>query len=219
MLSAAAGTVMTGPVLSSTVIVCVTLIELPQTSVTEYVLVIVSGQLSPSDTSETNNTTGATPQLSDSSVTASGSDAGTSPIHDTVTGPGLLAVGLILSSTVIVCVTLIELPQTSVTEYVLVIVSGQLSPSDTSETNNTTGATPQLSDSSVTANGSDAGTSPIHDTVTGPGLLAVGLILTSTVIVVAPLIGLPQTSVTEYVLVIVSGQLSPSDTSETNNTT
>ena len=56
---------------------------------------MVSGQDCPSDTSLTKATTGATPELSASSVTTSGSGAGTSPIHSTFTGSGLDAVGSI----------------------------------------------------------------------------------------------------------------------------
>jgi len=79
-----------------------------------------------------------------------------------VIGAGTEAVGNISSSTVIVCVTLIVFPQSSVTLYVLVITSGQVLPFDTSDTNATTGAAVQLSASSVTTVISSAGTSPIH---------------------------------------------------------
>src|SRR5688572_10489924 len=122
---------------------------------------MVSGQVFPSDTSLTKTTTG-TLQLSASSVTTNGSEAGTSAIHSTVTEAGLDAVGFVVSSTIIVCVTLVTLPQSSVTEYVLVIVSGQVFPSDTSLTKATTGFIVQLSASSVTTNGSLAGTSAMH---------------------------------------------------------
>ena len=77
---------------------------------------IVSGQVPPSDTSDTNATTGLVVQLSVSSITTVGSAVGTSPIHPTVTGAGLEAVGSMVSSTVIVCVTFIVFPQSSVTE-------------------------------------------------------------------------------------------------------
>ena len=88
---------------------------------------IVSGQLSPSDTSDTYNTVGAIPQLSASSVTTVTSGAGTSPIHDTVTGPGLLAVGLILTSTVKFFVAVAVLPKRSEAVKVTVTISEQLS--------------------------------------------------------------------------------------------
>jgi len=64
--------------------------------------------------------------------------------------------------TIIVCVTLIEFPHASVTEYVLVIVSGHVLLSDTSPTYATTIGSGQLSASSVTTNMSSAGTSAIH---------------------------------------------------------
>ena len=207
-----------GKVVSSIVMVWVTLIELPQSSVTLYVLVITSGQLLPSETSDTNATNGVAVQLSASSVTDVISFAGTSPIHSTFIADGFEAVGGVTSSTVIVWVTLIELPQSSVTLYVLVITSGQLLPSETSDTNATNGVAVQLSASSVTDVISFAGTSPIHSTFIADGFEAVGGVTSSTVIVWVTLIELPQSSVTLYVLVITSGQLLPSETSDTNAT-
>ena len=208
-----------GKVVSSIVMVWVTLIELPQSSVTLYVLVITSGQLLPSETSDTNATNGVAVQLSASSVTDVISFAGTSPIHSTFIADGFEAVGGVTSSTVIVWVTLIELPQSSVTLYVLVITSGQLLPSETSDTNATNGVTVQLSASSVTDVISFAGTSPIHSTFIADGFEAVGKVVSSIVMVWVTLIELPQSSVTLYVLVITSGQLLPSETSETKATT
>ena len=194
------------------------MIELPQSSVTLYVLVITSGQLLPSETSDTNATNGVAVQLSASSVTDVISFAGTSPIHSTFIADGFEAVGGVTSSTVIVWVTLIELPQSSVTLYVLVITSGQLLPSETSDTNATNGVAVQLSASSVTDVISFAGTSPIHSTFIADGFEAVGKVVSSIVMVWVTLIELPQSSVTLYVLVITSGQLLPSETSDTNAT-
>ncbi len=191
---------------------------MPQSSVTLYVLVITSGQLLPSETSDTNATNGVAVQLSASSVTDVISFAGTSPIHSTFIADGFEAVGGVTSSTVIVWVTLIELPQSSVTLYVLVITSGQLLPSETSDTNATNGVAVQLSASSVTDVISFAGTSPIHSTFIADGFEAVGKVVSSIVMVWVTLIELPQSSVTLYVLVITSGQLLPSETSDTNAT-
>ena len=73
---------------------------------------IVSGQGLLSDVSLTKATTG-TPQLSCSSITTSGSGAGTGP-PGTVVVAGLLAVGGVVSSIVIVCVVVAVLPQLSV---------------------------------------------------------------------------------------------------------
>ena len=94
---------------------------------------IVSGQFPPSLDSLTKATTGFNVQLSASSITIVGSGAGAGPAGMVVV-VGLLAVGSVVSSTVIVCVTFIELPQLSVTEYVRVIISGQVFPSLTSPT-------------------------------------------------------------------------------------
>ena len=180
---------------------------------------ITSGQLLPSETSDTNATNGVAVQLSASSVTDVISFAGTSPIHSTFIADGFEAVGKgVTSIYVMVWVTLIELPQSSVTLYVLVITSGQLLPSETSDTNATNGVAVQLSASSVTDVISFAGTSPIHSTFIADGFEAVGGVTSSTVIVWVTLIELPQSSVTLYVLVITSGQLLPSETSDTNAT-
>ena len=73
------------------------------------------GQVPTGAESPTKATTGAAVQLSASSVTTRTSGFGTSPMHSTVTAAGLLAVGLMVSSTVIVCVTLMVLPHSSVT--------------------------------------------------------------------------------------------------------
>ena len=94
--------------------VCVTKICPPHKSVTLYVLVIVSGHVKPSDTSPTKETTG-TPWLSASSVTTNTSAIGTSPIHSTLIGRGLDAVGKNGSVIIIKCVTLIVFPHSSVT--------------------------------------------------------------------------------------------------------
>ena len=95
---------------------------------------MISGQVAQLLTSLTNATVGVVVQLSASSVTTATSGSGTSAEHCTVIAAGLLAVGNVVSSTVIVCVTLIELPQLSVTEYVRVMTSGQVLPSLTSLT-------------------------------------------------------------------------------------
>ena len=76
---------------------------------------ITSGQVLPSDASDTNATTGNAVQLSAASVTTDISATGTSPTHSTSIPPGFDAVGGVMSLTVIVWVTFIELPQSSVT--------------------------------------------------------------------------------------------------------
>jgi hypothetical protein len=100
-------------------------------------------------------------QLSASSITIVGSGAGAGP-DGIVVVVGLLAVGSVVSSTVMVCAILIEFPQLSVTEYVRVITSGQVLPSLTSLTCCTIGAAVQLSASSVTTVISGPGTSAEH---------------------------------------------------------
>ena len=92
-------------------------------SVTLYVLVIISGLDPPSLESLTNTTIGLAVQLSASSVTTVLSDAGTSPIHSTVTAAGLLAVGSSLSSIVTSKLQVAVNPDASVTTKVLVVGS------------------------------------------------------------------------------------------------
>ena len=113
VLASLAGVVKSG---MSMVIDCVTKTEFPQSSEMLYVLIIVPSHEIELGTSLTNATIGLTVQLSASSVTTVISAAGTSPIHSTVTGAGLEAVGLVVSSTVIVWVTVIVFPQSSVME-------------------------------------------------------------------------------------------------------
>ena len=77
----------------------------------------------PLDTSPTCVTVIGPVQLSASSVTTVTSGAGTSAIHATVTGAGLLAVGGISSLIVMICVnTLLIFPHTSVAIHVFVYV-------------------------------------------------------------------------------------------------
>ena len=92
---------------------------------------MVSGQLPLSDMSETNWTIGV-PQLSNSSITSSGLGSGIASVHSSCNGGKFEAIGGVISSIIMVCCTVIMLPQESVTEYVLIIVSGQDSSSETS---------------------------------------------------------------------------------------
>ena len=180
---------------------------------------MVSGQVFPSEISDTKNTVGIAVQLSAASVTTETSGAGTSPTHSTVSPIGFEAVGGVISLTVMVWVTFIELPQSSVTLYVRVMVSGQVFPSEASETNETIGIAVQLSAASVTTETSAAGTSLIQSTVIPAGFEAVGGVISLTVMVWVTFIELPQSSDTLYVRVMFSGQVFPSETSDTNATT
>jgi len=110
--------------------------------------------------------------LSASSVINPGLGAGTSVIHSTNVSRGAVPVGSIGSVINTSCVTLIELPQESVTLYVYVIVSGHGLPSVACDTNATVGV-PQLSASSITTSGSGNGAGP-PGTIVCAGLVAVG---------------------------------------------
>ena len=77
---------------------------------------MISGQVLPSETSETKATIGLTVQLSSTFVTNVISAAGTSSIHCTAMSAGASPVGAISSLTVIVCVMSVSLSQSSVME-------------------------------------------------------------------------------------------------------
>ena len=87
------GHIIEGAVLSSIIITWLTKIWFPQSSVTEYILVIVSGLKFPSLDWETKATIGLAVQLSASSITTVGFGAGTSSIHSKLTVAGFEAVG------------------------------------------------------------------------------------------------------------------------------
>lgn len=110
-----AGHVIVGGVLSNTTITCVQVAELPQASVARYVLVSVYllVQVWFEVISLTNVTVGAPPQLS-VEVTLAGFGAGTCEAHCTETPAGHVKVGTVLSKTVMICVQVAELPQSSV---------------------------------------------------------------------------------------------------------
>src|SRR5204863_9781197 len=102
----------------------------------------------PLDASLTKTTVIGPVQLSASSVTTVTSGAGTSAIHATVTGAGLLAVGGTRSRSEERRVGIVLLPHASVTLYVLVIMIGHV-PLDASLTKTTVIGPEQLSASSV----------------------------------------------------------------------
>ena len=186
-----------GFVTSFIIIVCVILVVFPASSVTLYVLVIVSGAKRPSEMSETNATTGDAVQLSVSSEITSTSGEGISPVHSTLIEVGLDAVGLVTSLIVIVCVILVVFPASSVTLYVLVIVSGAKRPSEMSETNATTGDAVQLSVSSEITDTFGRGTSDKHSTLRSAGEVACGFWVSIRFIVCSTVVEFPQSSVIE----------------------
>jgi len=85
----------------------------PHSSSISYVLVISSGHVLLSETSDIWVTVGTAVQLSETPVTSAVFTAGTSAEHWTLTAPGAVAKGAILSLTVITCVTWKVFPQSS----------------------------------------------------------------------------------------------------------
>src|SRR5512145_3115162 len=130
-----AGHVIVGGVMSSTVIVWVHCVVLPQLSVAIYVRVMIRGHV-PFHTSPSQVTTGV-PQLS-LATTSVISGAGTSVMHSKVRSAGHVIVGGVMSSTVIVWVHCVVLPQLSVAIYVRVMIRGHV-PFHTSPSQVTTG--------------------------------------------------------------------------------
>ena len=126
---------------------------------------IVSEQGLISLTSLTNATTGFTVQLSASSSTTVISTAGADPPR-TVVVAGFDAVGSVVSSTVIVCVTIALFPQASVYVHVRVIVPPHAPPVRAPSAPVTVPAPSQLS---VQPRSIIAGTSAIHSTVKAAG--------------------------------------------------
>jgi hypothetical protein len=197
----AGGVANTGGVWSSIVIVCVTVAELPQASVTVHVLITVAGQLPEGEESEPVTE----PEVSQLSVYGNAIIGGTSLIHSTVVSAGGVAnTGGVWSSIVMVCVTVAELPQASVTVHVLITVAGQLPEGEESVPI----TVPEVSQLSVYGNAIIGGTSLIHSTVVSAGGVAnTGGVWSSIVIVCVTVAELPQASVTVHVRVIVAGQL------------
>ena len=101
----------TGLVAGTTVKTCVTKMKLPHSSVTRYLLLIISGQV-PEGVSSSQVTIGVGP-LSVASSTIVGSGAGTSAKHSSNTESGLEAEGNTASPIVISCVMRVVLPQSS----------------------------------------------------------------------------------------------------------
>jgi hypothetical protein len=115
--------VITGGVLSSTNIVCVQLLEFPQSSVALHVLVMVysCGQAPPTVTS-VDVIVGVASQLSVAVAVPLAPPGAVLAVHWIVKFGGQVITGGVLSSTKIVCVQLLELPQSSIARHVLVIV-------------------------------------------------------------------------------------------------
>src|SRR5688572_32657052 len=129
-------------------------------------------------------TVGVASQLSASPTTTLTSGAGTLAIHCTLTDVGVLDVGSVSSTAVIVVVTSVLFPQSSITGYVLVTMYGSKTqaapPLFASLTKLTVGVASQLSASPTTTLTSGAGTLAIHCTPIGAGFEAVGAVLSLT---------------------------------------
>ncbi len=160
----AGGLLAVGACVSLIVIVCVTVVALPQLSVYVHVLVTVPPQRFAGIGESTPVTVPAPSQLS---IQFKSVIAGISPGHSTVISAGAgSSVGACVSLIVIVCVAVAEFPQASVYVQVLVTVPPQYPPTTGPSTPVTVPAPSQLS---VHPRSVIAGTSPTHSTVTGPG--------------------------------------------------
>ena len=93
----------------------------------------------------------------------------------TVDDPSIGTTGLVIGSIIINWVTNMKFPQSSVTRYLLSIVSGHEPPPAVSSSHVTIGVAP-LSASSSTTNEFSPGTNAKHSTLISAGSLAVGMI-------------------------------------------
>src|SRR5688572_33493773 len=132
-------------------------------------------------------TVGVASQLSASPTTTLTSGAGTLAIHCTLTDVGVLDVGSVSSTAVIVVVTSVLFPQSSVTRYVLVTMYGSKTqpapPLFASLTKLTVGVASQLSASPTTTLKIGRASCSIRFKITDVGLLAMGSISSTAVIV------------------------------------
>ena len=180
----------------------------PQSSVTLYVLTVVSVHPTNAGVPSLTQATVGVPQLSASSVTTEISGAGNAPLQPVrLISAGLLAVGSCVSTVRIrFCTTLMLLPQSSVTLYVLTVVSVHPTNEGVPSLTHATVGVPQLSASSVTTEISGAGNAPLQPVrLISAGLLAVGsCVSTVRIRFCTTLMLLPQSSVTLYVLTVVS---------------
>ena len=178
------GGVIIGGFTSLTVIICVAVAVLKQTSVALYVLVmvyllaqepgvIISGKVS----------IVTIPPHPSEAVANAGLDNGTKLAQLTITGTGAVIIGGFTSLTVIICVAVAVLPQTSVALYVLVmvyllaqepgvIISGKVS---------IVTIPPHPSEADAKA-GLDNGTKLAQLTITGTGAVIIGGVISFTVI-------------------------------------
>src|SRR5687767_5480123 len=218
-----AGHVITGGVLSSTVIVWLHVAELPQSSVTVCVRVIVPRYAAPTSGPVLQAYVRVGSQRSEADAPGNASNAakftghaGTSATQETVTFVGHVITGGVLSSTVIVWLHVAELPQSSVTVCVRMIVPPHAPPTSGPVLQAYVRVGSQRSEADAPGNASNAakltghaGTSASHDTVIFVGHVITGGVLSSTVKVWLHVAELPQSSVTVCVLVIVPPQGPP----------
>ena len=129
-------------------------------------------------------------------VTLPGFGGGTCDAHWTVTGPGQVSIGTMLSNTVISCVQVAELPHASVALYVRVTKNlfTQVELVVMSLTNVTEGTPVQLS-LALTLAGFGAGICEAHCTVTPIGQVSVGGVPSNTVMICVQVAVIRQASV------------------------
>src|SRR5687768_14524291 len=217
------GHVIVGGVLSSTVKVCVQVAELPQSSVTVCVRVIVPPHPPPTSGPVLHRYVKVGSQMSVPDAPGNASNAakltghaGISVSQETVAFAGHVITGGVLSSTVIVWLHVAELPQSSGTVCWRVIVPPHPPPTSGPVLQAYVRVGSQRSVAPAPGNASNAakltghaGTSATHETVTFVGHVMTGGVLSSTVIVWLHVAELPQSSVTVCVRVIVPPHAPP----------
>src|SRR5690349_20947654 len=198
MVEAGGKALIVGGVTSSTLIVCVAVAVLPQSSVAVHVRVIEN---------EPAQAPGVVTSLKVSSTSASHRSVAVGVVHDGVAsqlmveaGGKALIVGGVTSSTLIVCVAVAVLPQSSVAVHVRVIEN---------EPAQAPGVVTSLKVSSTSASHRSVAVGVVHDgvasqlMVVAPGSVEItGGVTSSTLIVCVAVAVLPQSSVAVHVRVI-----------------
>jgi len=196
MLTGPGNALMTGAVLSSTVIVCAAVAVLPQASVAVHVLVMEN-----SPAQRPGVVTSAKLKLAvlQASLAVGVLNTGVTVHSIVMLAPTPLITGAVLSSTVIVCAAVAVLPQASVAVHVLVM---EYSPAQRPGVVTSAKLKLAVPQASLAVGVLNTGVTVHSIVMLAPTPLMTGAVLSSTVIVCAAVAVLPQASVAVHVLVM-----------------
>jgi hypothetical protein len=187
---------MTGAVLSSTVIVCEAVEVLPQASVAVHVLVM---EYSPAQAPGVVTSLNVSVAVPHASLAVGEENEGVTVHSIVISAPTPLMTGAVLSSTVIVCAAVAVLPQASAAVHVLVM---EYSPAQAPGVVTSLNVSVAVPHASLAVGDENEGVT-VHSIVTSaPTPEMTGGVLSSTVIVCEAVEVLPQASVAVHVLVM-----------------